>query len=664
MEKMKMLEQGYEAWGKPTISCSNLGVSAKSVLSAPCENRHHMSIDARRLAILTAGEVDDLYGLPRFTAEDRRLYFDLSAAARTVVDAGRTASVAVHLTLQLGYFKAKRQFFIYRRAEVFDDVRYLLQQYFPTQDAAAITPPSKPTRLAQQRIILRLCAYRVCDNAAKDELEQKAQRIARLSTQPVSILREALQHLTPQRLVAPGYRFLQEMVGRVVAGERKRLTRLLGQALTPVVAQQCDARLEAGERLDRISTLKHAPKDCRDTELRREVARRQFFQPRYALAQTFLLTTGLSNESVKYYASLVQFYTVYTLQRMARPIARLSLFCFAFHRFRQINDTLTEAFIPLIDHYEKQAKQTAQDARQRAMTAASADLHAAGDVLRLFGDASIPGEAPFARVQEQAFSMLAPEHFPRVSDSMRHITFDKTACEWACYTTLSPTLKRNLRQGFCALDFAGRVEDTPLLEAVTFLQTLLRQGQSPRQTLPSTCPITVIPKALHPYRCTTVEGHRTAKRLEVDRYEFLGYRRLRNALEAGDVYVQERTEFRRFEDDLIRDTRWQDKDAVLREIGAPIGLAPIDETRAALRDTLDAKLQAVNQRLEDGTNTHSKGTVVAGKRRWRLLSPSEEDAGNSPFSSQLPGIGIAALWWFVAAQTGNWLQVLSIVRTY
>src|SRR5712692_9504514 len=90
-----------------------------------------MSVDARRLAILTAEEVDDLYGLPRFTAEDRRLYFDLSAAERTVVDAARTASVAVHLTLQLGYFKAKRQFFLYGREAVLDDVRYILQQYFP-----------------------------------------------------------------------------------------------------------------------------------------------------------------------------------------------------------------------------------------------------------------------------------------------------------------------------------------------------------------------------------------------------------------------------------------------------------------------------------------------------------------------------------------------------
>jgi hypothetical protein len=95
-----------------------------------------MSSDAHRLSILTAEEVDDLYGLPRFTAEDQRLYFDVSAAERAVIDAGRTTSVAVHFMLQLGYFKAKRQFFLYGREAVRDDVCSILQEYFPAQDVA------------------------------------------------------------------------------------------------------------------------------------------------------------------------------------------------------------------------------------------------------------------------------------------------------------------------------------------------------------------------------------------------------------------------------------------------------------------------------------------------------------------------------------------------
>jgi hypothetical protein len=32
-----------------------------------------MTTDSRRLSILTAQEIDDLYGLPRFTEDNRRL---------------------------------------------------------------------------------------------------------------------------------------------------------------------------------------------------------------------------------------------------------------------------------------------------------------------------------------------------------------------------------------------------------------------------------------------------------------------------------------------------------------------------------------------------------------------------------------------------------------
>jgi Domain of unknown function (DUF4158) len=67
-----------------------------------------MSNNSRRLSILSAKEVDDIYGLPHFTEDERHLYFDLNAAERQVVEKVRTVSVAAHLTLQLGYFKAKR----------------------------------------------------------------------------------------------------------------------------------------------------------------------------------------------------------------------------------------------------------------------------------------------------------------------------------------------------------------------------------------------------------------------------------------------------------------------------------------------------------------------------------------------------------------------------
>ena len=311
----------------------------------------------------------------------------------------------------------------------------------------------------------------------------------------------------------------------------------------------------------RISAFKHEPRDFSYKQLRQEVERRNVFQPLSAFAKTFLATAGISSESAKYYASLVQFYTVYKLQRMAPHTARLYLLCFAFYRFRQINDTLIEAFIYWVDHYEEQAKIAAEQALRQALSDAAANLGAAGQVLRLFIDPAIAEDTPFARVKEQAFSLLAPEQFPSVADYMRQVAFDKVVFQWAYYTKLSLTFKRNLRHLFLGIELAGRVEDAPLLEAIGLLQELLRQAKSPRQAPASAFPVAVIPKSLQRYLFTSEAGQE--KRLEVDRYEFLLYRLLRNALEAGDIFVLESNGFRRFEDDLIGDARWQDKETIL-----------------------------------------------------------------------------------------------------
>ena len=190
------------------------------------------------------------------------------------------------------------------------------------------------------------------------------------------------------------------------------------------------------------------------------------------------------------------------------------------------------------------------------------------------------------------------------------------------------------------------------MEAVVFLQDLLRNGRAPRRVDPATFPTAFIPKTLRRHLFVETADALKKKRLQVDLYEFLVYRLVHNALEAGDLYVADSTEFRRFEDDLISDTRWQDKDEVLREVGAPMLTAPIEETLAAFRKELDAKFESVNENIDSGRNNHIKITGAGEKRRWALRSPGIEQPTESPFYSRLPVIGIADLLWFVAEKTG------------
>ena len=122
--------------------------------------------------------------------------------------------MAPYFILQLGYFKAKQQFFSFQQAAtVLEDLRHIVERHFPSRDLASVRMPGRVTHMGQQKVILRLMRYRFCDETVLGEVERKAQRSACLSIQPIFLLREILQRLGQERIVAPGYKTLQDLVG-------------------------------------------------------------------------------------------------------------------------------------------------------------------------------------------------------------------------------------------------------------------------------------------------------------------------------------------------------------------------------------------------------------------------------------------------------------------
>ncbi len=65
----------------------------------------------KRLRILSNSEINDLYGRPQFSDEDRIEYFSLSTAEKLIIEDLRLLKSKVSFILKLGYFKAKHLFF-------------------------------------------------------------------------------------------------------------------------------------------------------------------------------------------------------------------------------------------------------------------------------------------------------------------------------------------------------------------------------------------------------------------------------------------------------------------------------------------------------------------------------------------------------------------------
>jgi hypothetical protein len=225
-----------------------------------------MDTTPKRLRILAADEIQALYGRPRFTYEERLEYFSLSPKELVVLEQLHSIKSRIHFILQLGYFKARQLFVAFSLEEVFEDRRYIMEQYFPNFQFTDFEI-TKVTRLKHQRLILKLYNYRSCNAQKRRKLETKAQQAAMVCSKPIYIFREMMHYLQEERIVAPVYSFLQDTVGKAMTEEQNRLISIVRHHLTPSDIEALKALLSDSQGLYEITLLKREPKDYRMAEI-------------------------------------------------------------------------------------------------------------------------------------------------------------------------------------------------------------------------------------------------------------------------------------------------------------------------------------------------------------------------------------------------------------
>jgi len=363
----------------------------------------------------------------------------------------------------------------------------------------------------------------------------------------------------------------------------------------------------------------------------------------------------ISNENIKYYASLVDYYTVYKLKRMRRETAYVYLICFIFNRFQKINDNLVNTFIYYVNKYTDEAEQIAQEKVYEYKIEGSKHLKDAGKILGLFVDETIPEDMEFRKVKEIAFRILEQEKFSFLSSFISKASVDDTEYVWDYYIDLARKFKINIRYIFSQIDFQSQNPDDPLLRAVIFLKKAFREGKSLTQFKTDAFPQECIPTKLKRYLYDTCQTKVlkkivTTKELNVTKYEFLIYSLLRLKLESGDVFVKESIRFKSFEEDLIDNEKWKNKDNLIKTLDLPYLQKPIDEILASFEEAVADSLRSVNNRITEKKNQDIKITGKGDKLKWSIPYKKIEEPVNNPIYEQFPTIGIGDLLNFVDGQ--------------
>ena len=322
-----------------------------------------------RITVLSEAEKQALYELPDFDDFQRAEYFAMTENEHALAFSRRGLLEQVYCLLQIGYFKAKQNFFKFSLGNVsMEDITFIMQRYFPGMALKSQRPLLRKEYYLQRNDIAVLFGFRLWLENDQPVLFDKATLLAKRDVTPTFILTELIVFLNAAKIVRPGYTTLQTIIGEALTAERCRLEQLINQTLDATARTNLDKLLVRENTLSELAAIKQDAKHFCYQMMVMERQKRLTLQPLYLLAKALLPTFEISEQNRNYYASLANYYTIYDLRRLKTGQTYLYLLCYAWQRYQQLSDNLVSAFGYHLKKFEDVTKEASEKQFSQAQT--------------------------------------------------------------------------------------------------------------------------------------------------------------------------------------------------------------------------------------------------------------------------------------------------------
>ena len=429
--------------------------------------------NSKRFRILQEDEIRLIYDKPKFSLEERDIYFDLSKKELSVISLFRSFDVKINFMLQLAYFKAKNRFFSFEIEEIKYDLNYIIEKYFNNKniDIESINNIGKNSWYENQKKILSIFKYSYFDDTSRIKLEEKILNLVRISAKPIYIFKQIYNFLNETKIIIPSYSTMQDYISNALYEEESRLIKLIEKNSNSKFTEEIDNLLVEKNDSYEITFIKKPPKDFKYREMKKEIERLKKIKLIYRDIKSIIDSFNVSPESIKYYSSLVNFYDVSRLKILDINTVRIYIICFLYHRFHNCNDNLINALIHHVRQFDEGSKSYACEKILQHKIDATKHVTKAGKILRIFIDKSISDEEIFLKTKNRAFRVLDEEKISIIADYIENkAMFDDMAFKFEYIEKNSRTYKINLRQIIANVDFFASSKKSSLLDAINKLK--------------------------------------------------------------------------------------------------------------------------------------------------------------------------------------------------
>ena len=557
----------------------------------------------------------------------------------------------VYFILQLGYFKFSYRFFKFAFNDVIEDIEYILEQYFPKHSPNIIKKAcDRKTIFNHHSIILKLFSRRFPTKVDNENLFIKAKSVVSIDANPKYIFKEIVKFTSDNKIILPAYSTIQKLISKAILTYEQELFDSLKFLIDSSLINNINNLLikESKSRYQ-LTIIKAPPQNFSRKQASIERSKQEQLEPIFTQAKVILKKLDISNLSIKYFANLVDRYTVQNLCRFHDMKKYFYILCFVYYRYIKINDDLTKTFLYFIDKYKNEVKSTVEQKALEMRIENSRNMKKGASILRLFTNDLIFDELSIIELRDKVFNILPLRKINELANFLEKSDVDFENLRWSEYDKKFCTMRTNLRHIFKSLNFTtnSKKSSNNVLEAVEFLQNYLKNNNRKMINPPTN----FIPKNLHKYLYEKVGGKKV---IIENRYEMFVYRKLRQMVANSNIFIPDSTEYCSLESDLIDKEHFETNiKEMCNNLGTEFLTEDFEKRIKSKLAEVSQLLSETNENILNGKNPHFKFKNEEKKiGKWCLTYEGIEDKDvNNPIFKKIPKIDLADLVFFINKKT-------------
>ena len=563
---------------------------------------------ATLIKILSKQSWESFDNPPDLSSKDRKRVFSIHKWVLETIKTFPNPTNKVGFVLQLGYFRAVNKF--YRKSKFKqNDIEYVSRSLNLKKESVNVSDYKYTTSERHQEVILEEMEFRKFTPSMKELLVKEAALLTLRQQKPRLIFMSLVDFLQTEKIQVPSYNMLAEIITDSLKNYERDLVRTVNEALTEdekAVIDNLFEKEDGENNLDRytLTALKNHSHSIKAGKIKDNVKDYEHLERLFNTIRPILKNTGITIESIKYYADAVSRSQVFQISR--RDENRfLYLISFIVNSFYELNDMLVLKVNKVVQQSRNSGEKDEKDQlfdnkmSKKELIKNVAD----GLVFKKQSLAAIkevmydPASSPVKKI-EAAILILEQDsirdgeitgHLARANREIRRI--NSNADYYDSLESRSRKLQGKVSAIIRHFTFDQETSDSGLLEVTNYFQK--RSGK-----IDSNAPLEIFDN--RELKVLFSADHK----IRVSLYKILLFIKVSNGIKSGALNLVHSYDYRAFEDYLILPDIWEKKKIEYLERSGRSGFENWSDVEKNLKYLLKNQYHITNRNIENKENDY------------------------------------------------------------